>query len=32
MGGVARSRFSHFSEEEIAALYEYLGSMGEAGG
>ncbi len=32
MGGVARSRFSHFSEEEIAALYEYLGSMGVAGG
>ena len=32
MGGVARNRFAHFSEEEIAALYEYLGSMRVAGG
>ena len=27
MGGVARSRFTHFSEEEIAALHGYLQSM-----
>ncbi len=27
MGGVARSRFSHFSQEEIKALHEYLRTM-----
>ncbi len=32
MGGVARSRFVHFSEEEITALHQYLKSMEPAVG
>jgi len=27
MGGVARSRFVHFSDEEVAALYTYLSNQ-----